>query len=75
MISESDRAFTSSEIVSTGTGLAQSTVGAVLRKLLAAGLVEMQGVTHSGKVDVSVPLSAKRRQWPACLKRMRSLLK
>lgn len=42
--------MTSSEIVNAGTGLTQSTVQAVLRKLLAAGLVDVQGVTHSGKV-------------------------
>lgn len=33
-----------------GSGLTQSTVTAVLRKLLNAKLVEVVGVTHSGKV-------------------------
>ncbi|MCM1118693.1 MAG: MarR family transcriptional regulator [bacterium] len=50
VIHESGRALTSSEIVNLGTGLTQSTVQAVLRKLLAAGMVDVQGITHSGKV-------------------------
>lgn len=47
---ENDRALTSTEIVKGGVELTQSTVQAVLRKLLAAELVEVQGVTHSGNV-------------------------
>lgn len=47
---ESERALTSTEIVNSGEELTQSTVQAVLRKLLAAELVEVQGVTHSGNV-------------------------
>lgn len=38
------------DIVNVGEGLTQSTVTAVLRKLLNANLVEVVGVTHSGKV-------------------------
>lgn len=38
------------DIVNAGDGLTQSTVTAVLRKLLHAKLVEVAGVTHSGKV-------------------------
>ncbi len=38
------------DIVNAGDGLTQSTVTAVLRKLLRAKLVEVVGVTHSGKV-------------------------
>ena len=38
------------EIVNEGNGLTQSTVTAVLRKLLHAEMVEVAGVTHSGKV-------------------------
>ncbi len=38
------------DIVNEGQGLTQSTVTAVLRKLLHAKLVEVVGVTHSGKV-------------------------
>ena len=38
------------DIVNAGEGLTQSTVTAVLRKLLRANLVEVAGVTHSGKV-------------------------
>lgn len=38
------------EIVNEGNGLTQSTVTAVLRKLLHAEMVEVSGVTHSGKV-------------------------
>ncbi|MGN1146647.1 MAG: BlaI/MecI/CopY family transcriptional regulator [Acetatifactor sp.] len=42
--------LTSTDIVNGGQGLTQSTVIAVLRKLLKADLVEVSGVTHSGKV-------------------------
>ena len=38
------------QIVGKKEGLTQSTVTAVLRNLLRAGLVEVDGVTHSGKV-------------------------
>ncbi|MCM1120743.1 MAG: MarR family transcriptional regulator [bacterium] len=50
ILHDSDRALTSTEIVNAGAELTQSTVQAVLRKLLAAELVEVQGVTHSGNV-------------------------
>ncbi len=50
ILHESDRALTSTEIVNSGVGLTQSTVQAVLRKLLAAELVEVKGITHSGNV-------------------------
>lgn len=50
ILHESSRALTSTEIVNSGAELTQSTVQAVLRKLLASGLVEVQGVTHSGNV-------------------------
>lgn len=50
ILHETDRALTSTEIVNSGTGLTQSTVQAVLRKLLAAELVDVQGITHSGNV-------------------------
>ena len=50
ILHESERALTSTEIVNSGAELTQSTVQAVLRKLLANGLVEVQGVTHSGNV-------------------------
>lgn len=50
ILHESDRALTSTEIVNAGAGLTQSTVQAVLRKLLAADMVDVQGVTHSGNV-------------------------
>lgn len=45
-----DEAMTAIEIVNEKSGLTQSTVTAVLRKLLKAELVEVAGVTHSGKV-------------------------
>jgi predicted transcriptional regulator len=45
-----DEAMTAIEIVNEKNGLTQSTVTAVLRKLLKAELVEVAGVTHSGKV-------------------------
>ncbi len=47
---KSDAPLTSTDIVNGGEGLTQSTVIAVLRKLLKADLVEVAGVTHSGKV-------------------------
>jgi len=46
----SDEALTSSDIVEAGNRLSQSTVQAVLRKLLKDGLVLVDGVTHSGNV-------------------------
>lgn len=46
----SDNALTSMDIIDAGKGLSQSTVQAVLRKLLKDGLVEVDGVTHSGNV-------------------------
>lgn len=46
----SDNALTSTEIVDAGKGLSQSTVQAVLRKLPKDGLVEVDGITHSGNV-------------------------
>lgn len=46
----SDKALTSMDIVEAGKGLSQSTVQAVLRKLLKDGLVGVEGVTHSGNV-------------------------
>ena len=45
-----DNALTSMDIVDAGKGLSQSTVLAVLRKQLEGGLVEVDGVTHSGNV-------------------------
>ncbi len=42
--------MTSTDIVNEMRGLTQSTVIAVLRKLLKDDLVEVAGVTHSGKV-------------------------
>ena len=41
---------TSTQIVDAMKGLTQSTVIAVLRKLLSIGAVDVAGVTHSGKV-------------------------
>jgi len=38
------------DIVNAGPGLTQSTVTAVLRKLLKEELVEVVGITHSGRV-------------------------
>lgn len=47
---KSEEPMMATDIVNAGNGLTQSTVTAVLRKLLNAGLVEVAGVTHSGKV-------------------------
>lgn len=50
ILHESEKALTSTEIVNSGEELTQSTVQAVLRKLLVTELVEVKGVTHSGNV-------------------------
>jgi len=42
--------MTAIDIVNRKKELTQSTVTAVLRRLLKAGLVQVDGVTHSGKV-------------------------
>lgn len=42
--------MTATDIVDSMKGLTQSTVIAVLRRLLQEGLVEVTGATHSGKV-------------------------
>ncbi len=42
--------LTSTQIVNAGQELTQSTVQAVLRKLLAVGCIEVQGITYSGNV-------------------------
>lgn len=47
---KSDEPMTSTDIVNQQRGLTQSTVIAVLRKLLGDELVEVTGVTYSGKV-------------------------
>lgn len=47
---KSDEPMTSTDIVNEQRGLTQSTVIAVLRKLLSDELVEVTGVTYSGKV-------------------------
>ena len=47
---KSGQPMTSTHIVNEMRGLTQSTVIAVLRKLLKDNLVEVCGVTHSGKV-------------------------
>lgn len=46
----SEQPLTSTQIVRSGDELTQSTVQAVLRKLMANGMIEVQGVTHSGNV-------------------------
>ena len=46
----SEIALTSTDIVEQGNRLSQSTVQAVLRKLLKEGFVIVEGVTHSGNV-------------------------
>lgn len=47
---KTDEPMTSTDIVNQQRNLTQSTVIAVLRKLLKDNLVEVAGVTHSGKV-------------------------
>lgn len=50
ILHSSDQALTSTQIVKAGDGLTQSTVQAVMRKLMAADMIEVQGITHSGNV-------------------------
>ena len=45
-----DTELTSTDIVEAGERLSQSTVQAVLRKLLAQEIVEVASITHSGNV-------------------------
>jgi len=47
---KSEDAMMATDIVNAGEGLTQSTVTAVLRKLLKDDLVEVVGITHSGRV-------------------------
>lgn len=58
---KAEQPMMATDIVNTGNGLTQSTVTAVLRKLLHEKLVEVSGVTHSGKV-----LSRTYRPTEAC---------
>ena len=46
----SEESLTAVQIVERRKGLTQSTVTAVLRKMLRENLVEVDGVTHSGKI-------------------------
>lgn len=46
----SETAMTSADIIAKGNDLSQSTVQAVLRKLLKEGLILVEGVTHSKNV-------------------------
>ena len=46
----SEESLTATQIGERRKGLTQSTVTAVLRKMLRENLVEVDGVTHSGKV-------------------------
>ena len=50
VLSESPDPMTSTQVCDAKRSFTQSTVIAVLRKLLHMGLIETQGVTHSGKV-------------------------
>lgn len=47
---QSDEPMMATDIVNARVGLTQSTVTAVLRKLLNENLVEVVGITHSGRV-------------------------
>lgn len=47
---KSDEPMMATDIVNAKKGLTQSTVTAVLRKMLSKELVEVVGVTHSGRV-------------------------
>lgn len=47
---KSEEPMMATDIVNAGEGLTQSTVTAVLRKLLKDNLVEVVGITHSGRV-------------------------
>ncbi|MBR1702719.1 MAG: BlaI/MecI/CopY family transcriptional regulator [Lachnospiraceae bacterium] len=58
---KAEQPMMATDIVNAGDGLTQSTVTAVLRKLLRENLIEVTGVTHSGKV-----LSRTYRPTEAC---------
>lgn len=47
---KSDEPMMATDIVNAMNGLTQSTVTAVLRKLLKDNMVEVVGITHSGRV-------------------------
>lgn len=47
---KSEEPMMATDIVNAGEGLTQSTVTAVLRKLLKEELVDVVGITHSGRV-------------------------
>ena len=47
---QSEEPMMATDIVNARVGLTQSTVTAVLRKLLNENLVEVVGITHSGRV-------------------------
>lgn len=50
ILAKSEIPMMATDVVESKRGLTQSTVTAVLRKMLNDGLVEVVGVTHSGKV-------------------------
>lgn len=50
ILHSSEQPLTSTQIVRAGDELTQSTVQAVLRKLMANDMIEVRGVTHSGNV-------------------------
>ena len=50
VLAESPEPMTSTQVCNARRSFTQSTVIAVLRKLLGEGLIETRGVTHSGKV-------------------------
>lgn len=50
ILAAADQPQTSTQIINAGEELTQSTVQAVLRKLMEAGHIAVQGVTHSGNV-------------------------
>lgn len=46
----SDQPLTAAQIVNAGDGLTHSTVQSVIRKLMAADLIEVRDITYSGTV-------------------------
>lgn len=50
IVCSTEKPMTSTDVVNCKKGLTQSTVIAVLRKLFAQKIVDVSGVTHSGKV-------------------------
>ncbi len=68
----SNEAMTSTDIVNQRRDLTQSTVIAVLRRLLQEGYIKVDGITHAGKVlsRTYVPTESARRVVLQCIREL-----